>query len=219
MDRIELIIFDLDGTLVNSLSDLTDATNEFLAATGRPQLHMNDVRSLVGQGARNLVERALQNGTAEEIERCLAMFLAYNEAHIADKTTLYPGVVETLEELGRQDRRLAVVSNKVVLLCRKLLDALGILGHFEVVMGADSTPFRKPSPEPLLKLLRDLDVSPDKAIMVGDSINDIAAGKGACIATVGCTFGYGYEAEISEADFRIDEMKQLLRIPLLTPHK
>lgn len=211
---VDLVIFDLDGTLVDSIPDLTDAANEFMRASGRQTLTMGQVRRLVGKGARNLVERALGNGTEEEVERSLKIFLAYNEAHIADKTLLYPGVSETLQELHRRGCRIALVTNKTEYLSRKLLDVIGIGHYFEQVLGADSLPFRKPSPEPVLKVLRDCAIPADRAIMVGDSINDIAAGKTAGVATIACTFGYGTDVEISQADYRIDAMEQLLELPL-----
>lgn len=212
---IELVIFDLDGTLVDSIPDLTDAVNEFLRASGRPALAMEDVKRLVGKGARNLVERALGNGTEEEVEKALAIFLAYNDAHIADKTIMYPGVAETLHELRRQGIRMAVVTNKTEFLSRKLLSVIGIDRYFDSILGADSLPFRKPSPEPVLKALADLKIAPSGAIMVGDSINDIAAGRAAGVVTVGCTFGYGTDAELSQAEYRIDSMGQLLQLPIL----
>lgn len=214
MKQIKLIIFDLDGTLVDSLGDLTDATNLMLATFYRPQLSPAEVRKLVGQGARRLVERALQGVSMEEVERGLQLFLVYNDAHIADKTRLYPGVEETLGLLKTQRRQMAVISNKSVALCRKLLSVLGVDNYFETIIGADSLPFRKPSPEPVLKLLRDFGIAAEKSAIIGDSINDIAAGKGAGIMTVGCSYGYGDATEIAMADYRIDNFGDLLQLPL-----
>jgi phosphoglycolate phosphatase len=212
---VDVAIFDLDGTLVDSLPDLTDAVNHFLLATGRTPLSMEGVRKLVGQGAKYLVERALDDAGPEEVANCLRLFIAYNEEHLVEKTRLYPGVVETLAELQRQGVRLALVSNKVEALCRKLLTLLQIEGYFHLVLGGDSLPNRKPSPDPLLKVLHDLGVSPERALMVGDSINDIAAGKGAGIKTVGCSFGYGEPEEVIQADFVINELPALLNLPIL----
>ena len=211
---IKLIIFDLDGTLTDSLADLTDTTNYMLARFSRPVLAQEQVRILVGQGARNLVERAMTGASAEEVDDALGIFLAYNDAHIADKTRLYPGVMDFLEVSRASQREMAVISNKNVALCRKLLAVLGIDGYFGAVLGADSLPFRKPSPEPLLKLIRDFGVSTAETAMVGDSINDIAAGKGAGVVTIGCTYGYGDSAELAEADYRIDHFADLAGLPL-----
>ncbi|WP_246525677.1 HAD family hydrolase [Geomobilimonas luticola] len=213
MTEIKLIIFDLDGTLVDSLDDLTDATNHMLALAGRPALTREGVRQLVGQGARRLVERALINGTEDEVEQGINAFLTYNGAHLADRSHPYPGVRETLDALQGRGLPLALISNKNVALCRGLLKVLGLDGYFAAVLGADSLPFRKPSPEPLFKLLRDFSTSPTTAIMVGDSVNDVAAGRGAGVVTVGCTYGYGDLAELRDADYRIDELPQLLKLP------
>lgn len=214
MKNIKLIIFDLDGTLIDSLDDLADATNHMLTSLGRTAANRDQVRSFVGQGARRLVEKAMPNAVPEEIEIGLSIFLAYNEEHIVDKTRLYPGVVETLSALRRAGKTLAVVSNKNVALCTKVLTTLQADGFFACVIGADSLPARKPSPEPLLKVLRDLGVSPEQAAIVGDSINDITAGKGAGIVTVGCTYGYGDRAEIADADYLVDTAPGLLELPV-----
>jgi len=215
MKNINLILFDLDGTLIDSLDDLTNATNHMLLSLGRAAATREQVRGYVGQGARRLVERAMPDASAAELEQGLSRFLCHNEEHIADMTHLYPGVVETLTALRDAGMTLVVVSNKNVALCIKVLTALGADGFFASVIGADSLPERKPSPEPLLKVLRDFDVPPTRAVMVGDSINDIAAGKAAGMVTIGCTFGYGDLEEIGDADYLIDSLPELLELPLL----
>lgn len=212
--RTDLIIFDLDGTLIDSLADLTDATNHMLTAFSRPALAEQEVRLLVGQGARRLVERALPGAGESEIERALLLFIDYNHRNIAVRTVLYPGVRETLDVLRGRGTRLAVVSNKNVALCREVLATLAVDGYFDEVLGADSLPQRKPSPEPVLKLLADFGVGAGRAAIVGDSINDIAAGKGAGVTTVGCTWGYGTAGELADADFRIARFPELLDVPL-----
>jgi phosphoglycolate phosphatase len=215
--QIKLIIFDLDGTLVDSLDDLTDATNYMLTHFGKAELTRREVRLLVGQGATRLVERAMPDASSEEVEEGVQLFLAYNDAHIADRTRLYPGVKETLAILG-QLYRLAVISNKYVAHCRKLLAILEVAGHFGVVLGADSMPFRKPSPEPLLKMMVDCGVTVAESVMVGDSINDMIAGREAGVVTIGCTYGYGEPDELAGADYHIDRFAEILDLPLFT-HK
>lgn len=212
MHPIDLIIFDLDGTLIDSLPDLADATNHMLATFDRPRIDQDSVRSLVGQGARRLVERALAGVSEEEVEQGLALFLDYNHRHIADRTVLYPGVTETLDLLRGRGMRMAIISNKNVALCREVLSVLRAEHYFEEILGADSLPFRKPSPEPVLRLLADFGVPPGRAAMVGDSINDIAAGKGAGVTTVGCTWGYGDLEELADADYRIDCFSKITEI-------
>ena len=211
--RIKLIIFDLDGTLVDSLGDLTDATNAMLKRFNRRELKSDEVRQLIGQGARRLVERAMPGATLEEIEEGIQIFVAYNEAHIADKTRLYPGVRETLAILDKF-WRMAVISNKNTALCQKLLEVLDVADYFCVIMGADSCPSRKPSPEPIYKLLDQVGVTAAEAVIVGDSCNDIKAGKGAEVLTVGCSYGYGEAGELGGADYRIDNFMGLLSLRL-----
>lgn len=218
MALIKLVIFDLDGTLTDSIADLTDAVNHMLTHFGKEYLAVSHVKGLVGQGARNLVERALSDGSDEDVERGLELFLAYNRAHIADKTALYPGVAETLAALKGMGIRQGVISNKNEELCRELLSRLGVGGYFEAVMGADSCPFRKPSPKPVLKLLEDLGVAPAEAMMVGDSINDVAAGNGAGVITVGCAYGYGGLPELAQADYLVDGFRDILELPVFSQY-
>jgi phosphoglycolate phosphatase len=215
--NIKLIIFDLDGTLVDSLDDLADATNHMLGQFGMAALTRDDVRLLVGQGARRLVERAMPEANPNQVDEGVKLFLAYNEIHIADKTITYPGVAETIPRLA-ENYLLAVISNKYESHCKKLLSLMGISQYFSRVMGVDSHPSRKPSPEPLLKLMEELGVTAAQTAMVGDSSNDILAGKGAEVVTIGCSYGYGDISEIQDADYRIDRFPELLDLPLFS-HK
>jgi phosphoglycolate phosphatase len=213
---IKLLIFDLDGTLIDSLPDLVDATNQMRASFGLPPFDAEGVRRLVGQGARSLVERALPGASVEQVEEGLERFLSYNLAHIADKTRLYPGVVETLQALAALGYRQCVLSNKNVALCREVLARLGIGDFFPTVYGADSFPFRKPSPEPVLALLREYGVATSECVLVGDSINDMAAGQGAGVVTVGCCYGYGELSELAGADYQVQDFPSLLNLAVLS---
>ena len=193
-------LFDLDGTLVDSLEDLTDAVNHMLAGFGRPSLTPASVRRLVGKGAHNLVKRALETESEEAIKQGIKLFVAYNSAHITDKSVLYPGVREALPRLAENGIRLAVISNKPEALCGLIMEALGVARLFEIICGGDTFPEMKPSPLPLLQALERLDIAAHDAVMVGDSINDIQAGQQAGVTTIGCTWGYGGSDELAEAD-------------------
>ena len=216
MTRAKLIIFDLDGTLIDSLPDLAAAANRMRQSFRLPALGLEEVRRLVGQGARSLVERALPGASAETVEEGLGLFLDYNLAHIADRTVLYPGVEDTLKALEATGTPLCILSNKNVALCREVLAALGIARYFPTVFGADSLPFRKPSPEPILALLRQFQIPAGDCVMVGDSVNDIAAGAGAGVVTVGCSYGYGDDSELSGADYRVEEFRSVLKLPIFS---
>jgi phosphoglycolate phosphatase len=209
-----LYILDLDGTLVDSLDDLTASVNAMRREFALPALEREAVKFMVGQGARTLVERALPGCSAPQIAAGLEIFLAHNEAHLFDHTRLYPGVTTTLAALAAEGHTLALLSNKNEKLCRKLLTHCGIADHFAAVMGADTLPFRKPSPEPVIRLMTLLARQPEKTVMVGDSINDIAAGRDAGVITVACTYGYGDPADAAAASYRIDTFAALQQLPL-----
>lgn len=209
---IKAVLFDLDGTLVNSLEDLTDAINFMLADFSKNTLSTAEIVRLVGKGARNLVRRALESDAPADIERGLSLFVAFNTAHIADKSRLYPGVRELLETLAANGLRLAAISNKQEALSRLILESLGIAGYFEVICGGDTFPEMKPSPLPLLKVVDGFGLTPGQTIMIGDSINDIQAGKRAGIATIGCTWGYGGLGELAEADHLANSCNEVAEI-------
>lgn len=215
MTEQKLIIFDLDGTLVDSLDDLTASVNHMLVACGRSSVSRESVRGMVGQGATNLVSRAMPGADAGLLQRGLEIFLAHNEQHLADRTVPFEGVIPTLTTLARAGHVMVVVTNKNESLSRSLLTMLNLDHFFHDVYGADSLPARKPSPEPLLHVMSAHDFPAELTLMVGDSSNDIDAGTGAGVITVGCTWGYGDEAELSGALWRIDTFVDLLSLPPL----
>ena len=216
-DLSYLYILDLDGTLVDSLDDLTASVNVMRGEFALSPVERQAVRVMVGQGARSLVERALPGRSADEDDAGLAIFLAHNEAHLFDRTFLYPEATETLVQLSVRGHTMALLSNKNEGLCRKLLAHFGIEGYFSAVMGGDTLTTRKPSPEPVLKLMSMLACGAAETIMVGDSINDVAAGRDAGVMTVGCTYGYGELSELADASARINSLAELLQLPLPIP--
>lgn len=197
---IRAAFFDLDGTLVDSLEDLTDAVNHIRGAFSLAPLTEGEVRLKVGKGARNLIEQVLPGHAAPDISRALDLFLEFNGQHIADKSRLYPGIPETLHELAARDIRMVVISNKHEELSRLILRELGIHDRFENICGGNTYPECKPSPLPLLKEAEKLGCAPFECVMVGDSINDIEAGKRANITSIACTWGYGNRDELAGAD-------------------
>lgn len=207
-----LYILDLDGTLIDSLDDLTSSVNFMRREFALPSLEPQAVRRMVGQGARALVERALPGRFTKEIGSALAIFLSHNKTHLFDQTRLYHGVAETLAKLTDQGHTLALLSNKNEELCRELLVHCGVAGHFTAVMGGDTLACRKPSAEPVIRLMTILGRYPQETLMVGDSINDIAAGIGAGVKTIGCTYGYGEPSELAEASFLINSFKEILQL-------
>jgi len=196
---VRAVFFDLDGTLVDSLPDLADAVNHMLVSIGRPPLGLAPLRKMLGSGVRELIRRALSSGSPTEIEQGLGLFLEFNTRHIADKSRLYPGVLEILEQLTARGFDLAIISNKNEALSRLILKKLGIDHYFGIICGGDTFEEMKPSPLPLLRVLEQLAIPAECAVMVGDGINDIQAGRQAGITTIGCSWGYGDYEELREA--------------------
>jgi len=209
---IAAVLFDLDGTLVDSLDDLTDAVNHMLAGFGRQRLEPALVRQLVGKGARNLVQRALATDSPGEIDRGLSAFTEFNALHIADKSRLYPGARELLQQLADGGIRMAVISNKQEALSRLILKTLEVDAFFDIIAGGDTFAEMKPSPLPLAKVVDEFGCRPAEAVMVGDSINDIQAGSLAGIATIGCSWGYGGSGELHGADFQATSPAEIFSI-------
>ncbi len=209
---IRAVLFDLDGTLVDSLEDLTDAVNYIRNAFSLVPLTTDAVRLKVGKGARHLIQQTLPDISSFEIDRALGMFLEFNKQHIADKSRLYPGIAEILRELAARDIKMAVISNKNEDLSALIMRILGIHDLFEIVCGGNSYPERKPSPLPLLKVAEKLHIAPDECVMVGDSINDIQAGILAKITSIACTWGYGSSEELAGADAFASSPQELLAV-------
>ncbi|NLO81029.1 MAG: phosphoglycolate phosphatase [Xanthomonadaceae bacterium] len=187
-NALAAVVFDLDGTLVDSAEDLRAASNALLAELGRPPLDLATIKSFIGDGVAKLVERVLEasGGVPEQaVERMLLRrFLDIYEADPSSRTRPYPGVVETLQALRSQGLKLGICTNKPIIATQRLLDDLGLRPLVDAVVGGDSFPSRKPSPEPLLGLLAMLRVAPARAAMVGDNEHDVAAARAAAVAKV-----------------------------------
>lgn len=211
------IVFDLDGTLVDTAPDLTAALNHVLTGEGRAALPLAEVRNLVGHGARALIERGMTVAgvppSEPELHRMLQLFLAYYGANIANHSTLFPGVTRTLAQLRRQQARLGVCTNKPAALSRALFTALDMHGQFEAVLGSDSLPVRKPDPLHLTETIRQAGGNPARAVMVGDSATDVNTARAANIPVVLVSFGYTLvPAHELGADRVIDSFDDLTRV-------
>lgn len=213
----ECLLFDLDGTLVDSRADLALAVNLMLAELGERTLSERQVLGFVGEGARLLVERSLCEAcrgepTGTKIDHALGIFLRHYGEHLLDRTTLYPEVRETLAELA--DAPMAIITNKPVDFAVTMLERLGLRHLFSVVLGGDSMPERKPSPMMLLEATRICGVDPGRSLMIGDSRIDIAAGHNAGMTTCGFTGGFRGRDELCEAgaDLLFDRFSELVQL-------
>ncbi|MGO9978435.1 MAG: HAD family hydrolase [Candidatus Sulfotelmatobacter sp.] len=198
--RIRLLVFDLDGTLIDSRLDLIHSVNAMLRHIGRPELDGDVIASYVGDGAPALVRRALENTDDEALLRtALEYFLGYYRLHKLDHTTVYQGVPELLAGLANLpnrvksngvQRQMAVLSNKPVNPSRDIVRALG-LGHFFVsVYGGNSFTTKKPDPLGVLTILDETRVAADEALIIGDSSVDVLTGQNAGLWTCGVTYGF-----------------------------
>ena len=187
------ILFDLDGTLVDTAPDLAGAMNAVLQAEGRESLETDSVRALVGRGARALLERGFAETGAPAPEEALpglvAQFLEHYRAHICDTSVAYPHARETLDGLLADGARLAVCTNKPEGLAEQLLAELNIRDAFASMIGADTLPVRKPDPEPLREAARRAGGHPDQTLLVGDSDTDRNTARAAGVPPVLVTFG------------------------------
>ncbi|WP_419814846.1 phosphoglycolate phosphatase [Glacieibacterium sp.] len=210
----KLVIFDLDGTLVDSSPDLCGALNHTLAELGRPAVDLATVRHLVGHGARVLIERGLAHtggGTSEDVDRGLPLFLAYYAAHIADGTVVFPGVEASLDQLTAAGVRVAICTNKPYTLSVALIEALGWQQRFDAILGADSVPARKPDPGHVVATAEAVGIPVDQAIFVGDTSVDVAAARAAGIPVIAVSFGFSDgPATGLGADLVIDHYDKLL---------
>jgi phosphoglycolate phosphatase len=189
---IKVLIFDLDGTLIDSRLDLIHSVNAMLRHMGRPELPGHRIATYVGDGAPVLVRRALGNPDDEtSVKQALEFFLAYYREHKLDHTHVYPGIPEALRAISAsgngQPRRMAVLSNKPVNPSRAIVEALGLKPFFTQIYGGNSFPTKKPEPQGARRLLQELGSNPGETVMVGDSSNDVLTGNNAGLWTVGVT--------------------------------
>ena len=228
---IKTILFDLDGTLVDSAPDLWRAMNHVLALRGYPLLALEQVRHLVGDGARVLLARGFWGEQAEPpkqdgvFEEAVVEFLSYYQEHLTDFSRPYPGVLPTLQALKDQGLSMAVVTNKPEMLARRMVAQLGLDAFFVgpvsdsspgllCVVGGDTLASRKPSAEPLLYALSQQQGSVDQAIMVGDSATDVHAARAAGCPVVWMRYGYnrGATMDALNPDWVLDTFAQLPQI-------
>jgi phosphoglycolate phosphatase len=193
---IKLVIFDLDGTLIDSRLDLVHSVNAALRHIGRPELPDDVIASYVGDGAPLLIQRALGGESVDEalVRKGLEFFLSYYREHKLDHTTVYTGIKEALAGIqgggNGSCRKLAVLSNKPVNPSRAIVNALGLGPFFAQVYGGNSFPSKKPDPEGVRKLLEENRVQPEHAAIIGDSHVDVETGQNAGLWTVGVTYGF-----------------------------
>jgi phosphoglycolate phosphatase len=216
---IKLVIFDLDGTLIDSRLDLVHSVNAALRHIGRPELPDDLIASYVGDGAPILIQRSLGGEATDEalVRKGLEFFLAYYREHKLDHTKVYPGIAEALAAIQRSanglPRQMAVLTNKPVNPSRAIVDALGLAPFFSRVYGGNSFPSKKPDPEGARKVMEETGAGPEQAAIVGDSHVDVRTGRNAGLWTVGVTYGFAPHTLADEPpDVLVDSPGELAEV-------
>jgi phosphoglycolate phosphatase len=211
-----VVVFDLDGTLLNTAPDLAEAVNHMLGHFDRPKLEPDRIAKMIGRGMRVLMERALLatgSMTPALTEAALPIFFQYYEAHLADQTHPYDGVIDALELLRSSGARLAICTNKPERLTRALARVFRWEKYFAAIVGGDTVGSRKPDPAPLLAAIER--AGGGRSILIGDSINDTETAKAAGLPCVAVTFGYrDGPAEMLGATRLVDHYEQLVPVLL-----
>lgn len=211
--KVDAVIFDFDGVIIDSGADIAHAVQHTLQKFNRPVLAVDQIIIYTGHGAEYLVRQSFKGSSEELILEALPAYTKYYLENALVETTLYPHVKQALEVIKRNmDHKIALVTNKPENIARKILAGLDIADYFDAVLGPESVKKMKPDPEGIGKVLAAFRIAPKNAIMVGDSHTDVEAGKSAGTYTCGITGGLGNKAELiaSIPDFLIDDMAQLL---------
>jgi phosphoglycolate phosphatase len=207
---VRALIFDLDGTLIDSKRDLVRSVNVMLREMGRAELREETISAYIGQGAPQLVGRALGEGaTEEEHKRALQFFLGYYEEHKMDTTRAYPGVAEALEELA--ELPMAILTNKPARISVRILGELGLKRYFRAIYGGNSFETKKPDPLGANTILREFGAAPQEALLIGDSEVDVQTARNAGTLAAAVNYGFGvHDRAAHPADIYLDRLTDLV---------
>lgn len=210
MSDVKLVVFDLDGTLIDSAEDIARAVNELRERFELAPLPLETIESYIGNGVRKLLERALPGFERESVEDAHEIYLPIYRRRLLDNTRAYPGVVPALEELDVAGRTLAVLTNKPLKESLLILEGLGLRRHFAQVYGGDSFEHKKPDPTGLRCLLDETNAGPRETLFVGDSAVDLETARNAGVRCCLVTYGIRPETVAAlEPDLRVDDLREL----------
>jgi len=220
----KMVLIDLDGTLVDSVPDLSFCVNHMMSAIDRSEISETRARDWVGNGVERLVKRALTNSMEDEpdkdlFERALPFFMDCYQKNTCVNSVLYDGVAEALAWMEAEGFLLACVTNKAATFTLPLLETMGIMKHFKTVVSGDTLAYKKPRPEPLWHAAKQLGVSATESLMVGDSTNDVTAARSAGFPVACVTYGYNHGKDIRDAkpDAVMDSLMDLTQLLRSTP--
>ncbi len=212
LEQIRLLVWDLDGTLVDSMPDLATSVNAVRQTRGLSALPLPIIQSYVGSGARTLMQRSLAPIEGQDLDQALAAFLDIYEKHLLDKTRPYAGIPELLRNL-EQRFTLSILTNKPLKHSLQVMEGLELSKHFKGIYGGDSFKVRKPDPTGALEMLKTFGIKPEEAIMIGDSDNDSLTAKRAGMWSIGVRYGYSPESfKRAPADIYVDDVREILDV-------
>ena len=209
MTSFQLLVFDFDGTLVDTRKDIADSVNLVLEELDLRTLPCETLFTFIGRGVQHLMSRSLENTGFDDLPRAIDAFMRHYEAHLMDQTTLFPNCREALDHFS--GRRRTILSNKPTRFITQILDALDCRAPFDTIVGGDLMGSKKPDPAGLHHIMQQHSVSPEETLMVGDSLVDIETGQRAGVKTCGVTYGHaGRESlETAQPDWIIDDLAEL----------
>ena len=209
MKKISLIVYDFDGTLVDTLADIADSVNLALAEMNLNTLNRETIRGNIGNGVVNLMTRSLIGSGCKDVATAVSLFRKHYNHHLLDQTDFYPNGREVVQHFS--GKKNAILSNKPFAFIEKILKALNFLQHFDSILGGDSLGVQKPDPKGLQLLMSKLNCPAKQVLMVGDGVIDIETGKQAGVLTCGVTYGMGDPDALRNArpDYLIDNLSRL----------
>jgi len=212
MKKFDTVIFDLDGTLADTLKDLTEGMNYALGKMGYPTVSSDQAKQAVGPGKEEFVRVLFSGEDNPDTETFVSLFRERYWECCLDQTRLYPGMDVVLDKL--KDFKLSVASNKPIRFVEKILNGLGVRSQFKFTIGADEVEQAKPHPEMILRALNEIQSDPHRTLFIGDTTNDMEAGRNAGVTCCGVHYGYGNQAKVMEShpDFQITKPLELLDI-------
>ncbi len=209
MKLIDLLIFDLDGTLADTRQDLTDAVNHALEYFKFPKRSVKEVSKYIGGGAELMLRRSFGTDTGYDMKKAVKLALTYYSKHLVDNTVLYTGIKEILGYY--QNKHIVVVTNKMRKYSEPILSHLGVLDLFDFILGYEDVDKHKPAPYPLLLVSKKIKIKPSRSVIIGDSPEDVAAGKSAGMTTVAVTYGLNSKKVLRDCkpDFFVNDITEI----------
>jgi phosphoglycolate phosphatase len=209
---VDLIVFDLDGTLIDSKADIAFAVNQTFIKMGIPTMPIDEIEAFVGTGVSPLLTDKMRQQNPDRIKEGFKVFTQLYKDSMLKETKLYPGVLDVLNHFSSKQK--VILTNKRFEFVDPILNGMGISNYFVMKLGADSLPFKKPDPRTLLHICEHLKIAPNKTLMVGDTETDIKTGLAAQTKTCAVTYGYGSEIELNQLapDFMISKIAQLINL-------